>query len=60
MGFSFENENHYELILSVDIMIENVSIELDIVGVCLYLNTVSEFHVGIWVIKKYVVEEYWT
>lgn len=56
MGFSFENKNHHESILLIDIL-ENVSIELDIVGVRLSLNTVSEFHVGIWVIKKYGVEE---
>lgn len=60
MGFSVENENHYELMLPTKIPIENISMNLNVLGGCLSLATASEFHVGIWVMKKYGVEKSWT
>lgn len=47
MDFSIENENHYELMMSIDIPIENVTVELDVIRVCLSWTAAKEFRVGI-------------
>ncbi|CAI9759348.1 unnamed protein product [Fraxinus pennsylvanica] len=60
MGFSVVNENHYELMLPKDIPIDNVSMNLNVLGGCLSLATTSKFHVVIWVMKKYGVEKSWS
>lgn len=54
---NFNVWNHVELMLSTDIPIKIVITEFDVFRGSLSLTTDTEFHVLIWVMKKYRVNE---